>query len=114
MPFGMRLLEVASAAEGDHDYVLPGELFTAGCLAFWHDHAFNDAGLPVESLDNRDAAGPSGSISGSLATVWGDRWVAYLRGIDGLVFTPTGGRSFAAVYFTSEGATLDLGRYAAP
>jgi hypothetical protein len=110
----VRLLEIRSAAGGDHDYVLPAALFTAGCLAFWHDHAFNDLGLPVEELDNRGAVMPSGSITGSLATVWGDRWVAYVRGIDGLIFTPTGGKTFAVVYFTSEGATVDLGRYPSP
>jgi hypothetical protein len=107
----IRLLEVPSASEGDHDFVLPPELFTAGALAFWHNHAFNDLGVPWEELDNSGSMMPSGSLSGSLATVWGDKWAGYIRGIDGLVFTPTGGRTFAVVYVTSDGVTIYLGRY---
>jgi hypothetical protein len=108
-----RLLEIPSASGGDHDFVLPPELFTAGALAFWHNHAFDDLGLPLEELDNSGAMMPSGSLTGSLATVWGDRWAGYIRGIDGLVFTPTGGSTFAVVYVTSDGVTIYLGKYKA-
>ncbi|MCX7031696.1 MAG: hypothetical protein NTU62_16460 [Spirochaetes bacterium] len=111
----VRLLPIPSTTGADdHAFGLPPELFTAGCLAWWHDHAFNERGVPLEMLDNRAAAGPSGTASGSLVTAWGDLWVAYLRGIDGLVFTPTGGGTFSAVFFSSESEAVDLGRYAAP
>ena len=74
-------------------------------LAFWHDHPLRDG---------EGAAGPSGAIGPSLVTAWGDRWIAYLRGIDGLVFTPTDGGSFSVVFFNAEGEALDLGRFAPP
>jgi len=106
------LMPVASTAgSDDHAYGLPTELFSASSLAVWHDHASNEKHLPVEELDESAAAGPSGTASGSLVTVWGDTWIAYLRGIDGLVFTPTGGRTFSVVFFTSDGQKVDLGRY---
>ena len=59
-------------------------------------------------------AAPSGALGPSLVTAWGDRWIAYLRGIDGLVFTPTGAGGVSVVFYTSEGEVLDLGRCRAP
>lgn len=100
----LRLLAVPSSIVGDDTgYWLPPELFTAAALAFWHDHPLR-AGEGV--------AGPSGAIGPSLVTSWGDRWIAYLRGIDGLVFTPTGGGGFSVAFFNAEGETFDLGRFA--
>jgi hypothetical protein len=100
------LLTIPSSSVGDDNgYWLPPELFTAACLAFWHDHPFDERG---------GAGGPSGVIGPSLVTVWGDRWIAYLRGIDGLVFTPTDGGGFSIVFFNAEGEALDLGHFAPP
>jgi hypothetical protein len=100
------LLTIPSSSVGDDNgYWLPPELFTAACLAFWHDHPFDERG---------GAGGPSGVIGPSLVRAWGDRWIAYLWGIDGLVFTPTEGDGFRAVFFNAEGEALDLGRFAPP
>ncbi len=102
----LRLLAIPSASAGDDNgYWLPPELFTAASLAIWHDHPFHDG---------EGAAGPSGAIGPSLVTVWGDRWIAYLRGIDGLVFTPTDGGGFSIVFFNAEGEAFELGRFAPP
>jgi hypothetical protein len=102
----LRLLAIPPSSAGDDNaYWLPPELFTAASLAFWHDHLFRDGG---------GADGPSGTIVPSLVTAWGDRWIAYLRGIDGLVFTPTEGGGFSAVFFNADGEALDLGRFAPP
>jgi hypothetical protein len=102
----LRLLAIPSSIAGDDNgYWLPPELFTAASLAIWHDHP---------SRDGEGAAGPSGAIGPSLVTAWGDRWIAYLRGIDGLVFTPTEGNGFSVVFFNAEGEALDLGRFAPP
>jgi hypothetical protein len=109
------LLTIASTTAGDdHGYDLPMELFTASSMAVWHDHAANDRRQPAEDLDNSAAAGPSGTASGSIVTVWGDMWIAYLRGIDGVVFTPTGGGTFSVIFFSSDGQKVDLGRYRRP
>jgi hypothetical protein len=106
------LLTIPSGTTGDdHGYDLPTELFTASSMAVWHDHAANDRGLPAGELDNSAAVGPSGTASGSIVTVWGDMWIAYLRGIDGVVFTPTGDGTFSVVFFSSDGQKVDLGRY---
>jgi hypothetical protein len=102
----LRLLAIPSASVGDDNgYWLPPELFTAACLAFWHDHPYRDG---------EGAAGPSGTIGPSLVTAWGDRWIAYLRGIEGLVFTPTEEGGFSVVFFNADGEALDLGRFAPP
>jgi hypothetical protein len=109
----LSLLPVPSSSAGDDlVYGLPVELFSAACLAFWHDHPGEAAAAPSPGI--RQPPGPSGALGPSLVTAWGDRWIAYLRGIDGLVFTPTGGGGFSVVFFTSEGEVLDLGRFTAP
>jgi hypothetical protein len=109
----LRLLAILSASAGDDNgYWLPPELFTAAVLAFWHDHsprAGEEAGgLPLDPPHR----GPSGTIGPSLVRAWGNRWIAYLRGIDGLVFTPTDGGGFSVVFFNAEGEAFDLGRFA--
>jgi hypothetical protein len=110
----LRLLEVPSGETGDeHSYTLPVELFTAGSVAVWHNHAWNPAGLPFEELDDSAISRPSGTAHGSLETVGGDLWTAYLRGISGLVFTPTGNATFSAVYYDAQEDVLDLGRFSA-
>ena len=102
----LSLLPVPSSSAGDDlVYGLPAELFTASCLAFWHDH-------PPGGGEGKD--GPSGALGPSLVTAWGDRWIAYLRGIDGLVFTPTSAGGIRAAFYTSEGEVLDLGRFEDP
>jgi hypothetical protein len=111
----LSLLPIPSSSAGDdHVYGLPTELFTAACLAFWHDHPSSDGKGPAERSDLARLPGPSGAVGPSLVTAWGDRWIAYLRGIDGLVFTPTDGGGFSVVFFSSEGESLDLGRFAPP
>jgi hypothetical protein len=107
------LLPIPSSSAGDdHAYGLPVELFTAACLAFWHNHAVGDGGGAAERFGGPRPPGPSGAVGPSLVTAWGDRWIAYLRGIDGVVFTPERGGGFSVVFFSSEGEVLDLGRFA--
>jgi hypothetical protein len=111
----LSLLPIPSSSAGDDlVYGLPTELFTASCLAFWHCHPPGDGAAAVGSPGSRQPPGPSGALGPSLVTAWGDRWIAYLRGIDGLVFTPTGAGSVSVVFYTSEGEVLDLGRFEAP
>jgi hypothetical protein len=111
----LRLLEVPSEQTGDeHSYTLPVELFTAGSVAVWHTHAWNPAGLPFEELDDSAISRPSGSAHGSLETAGGDLWIAYVRGIAGLVFAPTGRGTFSAVYYDEQEDVVDLGRFPAP
>jgi len=111
----LSLLPVPSSISGDDlVYGLPTELFTAACLAFWHNHSPGNDAAAAGSPESRKPPGPSGALGPSLVTAWGDRWIAYLRGIDGLVFTPTGGGGFSVVFFTSEGEAFDLGRFTAP
>jgi hypothetical protein len=111
----LRLLAVPSSNTGDDNaYWLPTELFTAASLAFWHDHRLRDGGGETGLLRDPGSPGPSGAIGPSLVTAWGDRWIAYLRGIDGLVFTPMEGDSFSVVFFNAEGGAFELGRFASP
>jgi hypothetical protein len=110
----LRLLEVPSEETGDeHSYTLPVELFTAGSVAVWHNHASNPTGLPFEELDDSAISTPSGSAHGSLETVGGDMWIAYMRDIAGLVFAPTGQNTFSAVYYDEQEDVVDLGRFPA-
>jgi hypothetical protein len=111
----LRLLLVPSSDSGDDNaYWLPPELFTAACLAFWHDHRFRDGGGAAGLPQDPGSPGPSGAIGPSLVTAWGDRWIAYLRGIDGLVFTPMEGDRFSVVFFNAEGGAFELGRFSSP
>jgi hypothetical protein len=111
----LRLLPIPSSSVGDDLlYELPTELFTAACLAFWHDHPLDNEEGAVGRPDGPRPPGPFGARGPSLVTALGDRWIACLRGIDSLVFTSMGGAGFSIVFFNSEGEVLGLGQFVAP
>jgi hypothetical protein len=111
----LRLLALPSVYSGDDfAYGLPPELFTASCLAFWHNHQIGDRGLTTGPGGADRATGPSGALGPSLASAWGDRWIAYLKGIDGLIFTPGEEGAFMVVFYGHEGEIRDLGTYRPP
>ncbi len=106
----IKLEFITSSSSSDSGYIPEGDVINPNHMAMWHNHAAYDFSVPLSEVDNSNIAGPSGKLSGSLlSSLGGDLWEYFINGIDGIVITPTGNRTFNLDFATSEGIVVDLG-----